>query len=234
MFLFADLSEDDLNAIQAQGRRTVAARGTVLINQGDRYDAVVFVLTGMVALRKVSEGGIVLELGKIRQGEFFGEAALLPDRTSGLEAVAVADCTLLSLRASDLRALVSRHPEIALRMVEVLLLRLARLAELSLDLAATKLGDRLRRTIRDLAQESNQLRDGGLLRPAPTHAELAMMLGTTREVVSRSMVRLNREGSIATGRRLIRIRSALRLDPGLAMTEGAPSSTDRGSASRGR
>ena len=95
----------------------------------------------------------------------------------------------------------------ARRMLDELTARINRFANLSFELATMKLDVRLRRTIRDLARQTDQWYDGGIIRPAPTHAELAAMLGTTREVVSRSMVTLTRVGAITTGRQQIQIRS---------------------------
>ena len=205
--LFSDLSDDDRVRVMALGRQVPMAKGHVAIPQDSKGNAFYLIQSGVFAYRKSSPSGLVFELGKASAGEFFGENILLVNYPCEVEVVAATDACVHVFRAVDFRGVLSQHPSIARRMLDELTARINRFANLSFELATMKLDVRLRRTIRDLARQTDQWYDGGIIRPAPTHAELAAMLGTTREVVSRSMVTLTRVGAITTGRQQIQIRS---------------------------
>jgi CRP-like cAMP-binding protein len=205
--LFRDLGEDDLNRVLALGRTVAMEKGEIAIPQDTRCNEFYLTLSGAFSFRKSSPSGLVFELGKATAGEFFGENILLADHPSPVEVVAASQATVCIFRAADFRGVLGQHPSIARRMLDELTARINRFANLSFELATMKLDARLRRTIQDLARQANQLHDGGIIRPAPTHAELATMLGTTREVVSRSLILLSRNGAISTGRQQIHIRS---------------------------
>ncbi|MDE1148810.1 MAG: Crp/Fnr family transcriptional regulator [Azospirillaceae bacterium] len=214
--LFADLSENELPIVQSIGRSIAVSKGQVLIDQGEACRGFYVVASGCLTQRKVAPNGLVFAVGRIKPGDFFGEGALIANHPSEVEVVATTPATLVTFRPADFRTLMERFPAITRRLIEELTTRIDRLANLSFEIATMKLDARLRRAIEELARESNQLHDGGIIRPAPTHAELATMLGTSREVVSRSLITLSRQGSIKTGRQQIQIRSV----NGLNWTQG--------------
>jgi len=214
--LFTELNDAELSAALSYGRPIIFRKDDTVIREGEAAKGIYLATSGVFACRKSSPSGLLFALGKIKAQEFFGEAALVEGRPSEMEVVAACDASALIFGVSDFNGLMERHPSITLRMIEEMALRISRLETLSFELATMKLDDRLKRTIESLARESNQLHDGGVIRPAPTHAELASMLGTTREVISRSLTSLRRQGTIRTRRQEIHIRSVNSLNWRLA------------------
>ncbi|MQT12370.1 Crp/Fnr family transcriptional regulator [Segnochrobactrum spirostomi] len=206
--LFADLAADEQRALVARGRLAAFDKDETVIAEGHANPRFYVAVTGQFSCRKASPHGLVFAFDQRRPGEFFGESALLHHRPSEIEVVAATASTAWMLAGRDLAALMDRHPWISRRLIDEITRRLDDLANLSFELATMKVDERLRRAIEKLARASHQLHDGGVIRPAPTHAELATMLGTTREVVSRALTALCREGLIETGRQQILIRSA--------------------------
>lgn len=206
--LFADLDTDEQRSLIARGRIAEFDKDETVIAEGEPNTRFYVAVSGQFSCRKASPHGLVFAFDQRRPGEFFGESVLLRNRPSEIEVVAATASTAWMLPGRDLASLMDRHPWISRRLIDEITRRLDDLANLSFELATMKVDERLRRAIEKLARASHQLHDGGVIRPAPTHAELATMLGTTREVVSRALTALCREGLIETGRQQILIRSA--------------------------
>ncbi len=211
--LFVDLAPDELLSVVERGQIVAVKKDAAVIREGVSNDTVFFVISGTFTCRKSSPNGLLFVLdNSVKPGDFFGELSLIGDGACDLEVVALAEARLLAIPGTSFRALMEQYPTISRRMIEEMAVRIGKLSNLSFELATMKVDTRLRRVIEKLARESNQLHDGGIIRPAPTHAELATLVGTTREVVSRSMVALCRQGSIKTSRKEILIRSVNRLN----------------------
>ncbi|MCF1466154.1 Crp/Fnr family transcriptional regulator [Agrobacterium vitis] len=206
--LFSDLDSDIVTAIAAKGKLLSFDKNEVVISEGSSKRMIGFVVSGLFVCRRSSPAGMVFAFQNARPGAFFCELSLISDNPCGIEVISTSSaCKALMFAARDFRLLMEQYPVISSRMVDELTVRINSLSELSFELATMKIDARLRKTIGKLARETNQLRDGGIINPAPTHAELATMLGTTREVVSRSLTMLCREGLIETSRQAIMIRS---------------------------
>lgn len=207
--LFQGLDSETIRIIVSKGYHRSYNKNEIVVTQGSEKRLVGLAVSGLFVVRRCSTNGIFLSLQTIRPGELFCEMSLIDAQENQPEVACVsekASALLFSVRV--FRELLAQYPALSSRLVEQMADRISSLAELSFELATMKTDDRLRRAISKLAQETDQLRDGGTIYPAPTHAELASMLGTTREVVSRSIVALCREGSIETSRQSITIRSA--------------------------
>lgn len=209
--IFADLSPCDVRDILARAQLTTYARDDVALRAGEAPRAIFFPLSGRFACRRISRDGLLFVLQRVSPGEFFGEAALVCDAPCDIEVVAIERSRAYAFAAQDFWRIMESHPSVSRRMLRALSSRVGQYAERTFELATMNVETRLRRTIGKLAEESDQLRDGGVIRPAPTHAELAHLLGTTREVVSRSLMAMTKQGSIRTGRQEIMIRSVRRL-----------------------
>ncbi|BAF89786.1 putative transcriptional regulator [Azorhizobium caulinodans ORS 571] len=209
--LFQGLTGDEVARIFARAHPRSFTRDEPVITDGDLPERLYFVTEGSFICRKTSPAGLVFTLGQLHPGSFFGESGVIGGRRSDMDVTATGEAAALGVPASDFRHALERHPSISRHLVDEMAARIAALTLLSFEVATLKLDARLSRAIAKLARERDQFRDGGLIRPAPTHAELAAMLGTTREVVSRSMTALSRQGLIETRRQEILIRRALGL-----------------------
>jgi CRP-like cAMP-binding protein len=87
------LSAADWNTIRAAGDDFPAARGDVLVQEGQLFSGLFFILEGMVAVYRGS-----LRIAELREGDFFGELSLITD-------VAGATCTVYTESARLIRVL---------------------------------------------------------------------------------------------------------------------------------
>ncbi|MGL3607008.1 Crp/Fnr family transcriptional regulator [Rhizobium sp. G187] len=207
--LFRGLDPQAIRTIVSRGYHRSYSKNEIVVTQGSEKRLVGLAVSGLFVVRRCSPSGILLALQTIRPGDLFCEMSLIEAGENQLEVAAGSEkSSALLFSVRTFRDLMAQYPPLSARLIEQMAGRINTLAELSFELATMKTDDRLRRAISKLAQETDQLRDGGMIYPAPTHAEFASMLGTTREVVSRSIIALCREGSIETSRQSITIRSA--------------------------
>jgi CRP/FNR family transcriptional regulator, cyclic AMP receptor protein len=120
-------------------------------------------------------------------------------------ATCLEDSLLCTARAEDLYDLMSRHAPIAMNVANYL--REQRDDALSVveDLSSLKVPERLMKLLERLASEHGLPCEGGtVIDVALTHADLASLIGSTRETVTAMIAQLNREGRLRTaGRRIV-------------------------------
>ncbi len=97
--------------------------GTVLFEEGQPGDFMYVVATGEVEIRrKVGESERVLAV--LPPGDFFGEMAILNSRPRSATAVVRVDSRLVVIEGKTFEAMLRARPEIALRIIKALALRL--------------------------------------------------------------------------------------------------------------
>ena len=132
-------------------------------------------------------------------GRFFGEMALLDGRERSASAQAVEDSRLLLIHRRDFINLVLHDAKLACFLLRVLSGRLRRANEEIESLLFRNILGRVAKALHDLGKTSGKrLRGGVLLDHAYTHQELADIVGTTREPLSRALASLRRADLIST------------------------------------
>jgi CRP/FNR family cyclic AMP-dependent transcriptional regulator len=104
------------------------SRGTVIFREGDPGHEMFIIQKGKVQVKKkVGNGEKVL--AELSEGEFFGEMALLlgMDRSATVEVIE--DSKVLVINPETFESLLKNRPEIALRMLKKMALRLRALDE---------------------------------------------------------------------------------------------------------
>ena len=168
--LFEPLSPDERERLAAGCRMRTFARGATLFREGERAD------------------GIHL----VRKGNTIGEAAMFQKGTFPASAVAVDDVETLFLPADALFTLVTENPEMALRMLAALSLRLRMFAH---KLAAQGQGGAACRLATYLLHR-RQIGGGDCIRLGVSREVLANLLGLARETLSRQLSRFSEAGLV--------------------------------------
>lgn len=192
-------TRDLRQAIEATAVRTTLRAGEMLFDQGDPGDAFYIIETGEIEISVHSLDGRKLALDVLSAGEVFGEIALFGgDRTAA--ATAISDCVLRRMRRSDVMAAVRRDPELAFDFIDVLCKRLrslsAKLEERSFLPVPVRLANRL-------LYLDAKLGAGGPL--MISQADLAELVGATREAVAKTLAVWRTRGWIALARGSVRV-----------------------------
>jgi CRP-like cAMP-binding protein len=184
----------------------------VVVSEDEPGDALYVLASGKVKVVLYGESGreVILTIFT-RPGDFFGEMALLDDEPRSATVMAVKPSTFLTLSRADFRAYVDRHPSIALQILTELSRRLRSADAIIGDLALLDVFGRLAGKLRALAERDGEETEAGIvIRQRPTQAELAAMIGASRETVSRVLSELSRRGDVVmTGKRLLIRRGSL-------------------------
>jgi AAA family ATP:ADP antiporter len=122
--LFAHMSLEQLEAIDALLREVHYVQGETIVREGDPGDELLVILEGEVDFSKRAAGGGDLRLGTFRAGSWFGEMAVLSGAPRSATAVARTPARILSLRGDRLKELVLEMPELAFEIFRELAERL--------------------------------------------------------------------------------------------------------------
>ena len=115
--LFEHLSEDDRTALAGVVDSMELPGQTTLFRAGDPGESLFVVRKGEVELFIKDTAGQKIVLNVSREGEIFGELALLDHGGRTATAVALVDTELLEMDRDDLLLLFQRTPEAALRLL---------------------------------------------------------------------------------------------------------------------
>ncbi|MCS6914712.1 MAG: Crp/Fnr family transcriptional regulator [Myxococcales bacterium] len=192
------------------------APGALVAVQDEPGDALFIVAEGRARVTVCGAGGREVTLGLLRPGDVFGEVALLDGSPRTANVVALSAARLLALPQQELLSLVRAFPELGLNLMREMARRLRRADEVIVGLALDDVEGRLTRTLVRLAQEEGERSPTGglLLRRRPTQQELATMVGSSRETVSRTYTSMIRRGLlVARGRTLLLTESLLQRLP---------------------
>lgn len=220
--LFGELAATLLRELGRYATTRRTRRGTVIFAKGDPGTSLIAILSGSVKIMAPSPDGGEAILNVIHEGEFFGEIALLDGRPRTADAVAMTDCELIVIDRRDFVPFVRSHPEVALKLIEVLCARLRWSSEHFEEVMFLDPPGRLARTLLRLTDRAASAADGGR-RVAITQRELSQMVGTSRENANKQLrawakrrwVKLERGRIVVLSRRALGIlaRSGFESDP---------------------
>jgi CRP/FNR family transcriptional regulator, cyclic AMP receptor protein len=200
--VFAELAEEDLGQVaQVAIPRSFEAQ-QVVFREGDDSDTCYVVRSGHARAVRQHADGRMITLATFGPGDIFGELAMFDDERRSATVEAVDDLTTLGIPGSAMRALLRRHPEIAVKLVIALGRRLRaaneRLSRQSFQTVQSRVAAVLDQLVQQAQAEGEAGRRDVLV--TATQAELAQLAGSSRESASRFLAVLERAGVISQGR----------------------------------
>jgi len=200
--LFEGLPADERARFAGIAAERAFARGESIFLEGDEGGGFYVVSTGRVKIFKLSPEGKEQTLHLFGPGEPFGEVALFAGRRFPANAQAMESSRILFFPREALAGLIREHPSVAMNLLALMSVRLRRFTVLIEDLSLKEVPGRLSAYLLYLSRKE----DGGEdLALDITKAQLASLLGTIPETLSRILGRLAREGLIERDGRRIRI-----------------------------
>ena len=211
--VFEELAEADLRYVADVSVPRRFAPGEMIFREGDDSDTCYVVNAGHARALREHADGRQITLATFGPGDIFGELAMFDDerRSATVEAVDALD--VLGIPGVDMRALLTRHPEIAVKLVIALGRRLRaaneRLARQSFQTVQSRVAAVLSQLVAQAQTEGAGERDVLL---TATQAELAQLAGSSRESASRFLAVLERAGVISQGRWRLTVHDPAALD----------------------
>src|SRR5918992_3228978 len=176
----------------------------IIFAPGDLDDRLYFLLRGTVRLYKIYGDYKEATTALLNEGEIFGKLSLVESCLQDSFAEAVSDARVSSIQKSTLAEIIKRHPEYAVKLFASFSERLRQSDEVIESLLHREVSTRLATLILNLSErfgEGNGV--GTTLDMRLTHQDLANMIASTREAVSKVMSELQREGAIEVQNRKI-------------------------------
>jgi CRP/FNR family cyclic AMP-dependent transcriptional regulator len=203
--LFAGCEAETLGHVAGLLRARRFRSGEVIFHQDDPGDALHIVADGAVKIVLPSSGDEEPAiLATLRAGDFFGSLALLSDRPRSATAIALGATRTLVLRREPFLELVDTDAPLRRALLAALVDEIRRTTLLVQDLYFLDLPGRLARQLVRQAESAPREPDGSVRLEWPyTQAELAGMVGASRQSVNRLLGDLSARGLIALERGLL-------------------------------
>jgi len=185
--------------------------GQALFQEGDPPRAMYCVHNGLIKLYKTNANGERQILRLLRRGDALGFRALLADEPYAAAAVAVCPTDVCVVPRPLLMDLLHASNDFAMQVLSRVAEELRVSEDQMLSLLHYPVKVRLARLILDLCEDSGVITSGSGERAGLHRSEMAQVIGTTPETLSRSLAGLANRGIIRLSRSSIAIkdRSAL-------------------------
>jgi CRP/FNR family transcriptional regulator len=208
VLFFKGLSEGELQEVQAIARERTYQRQQVLFSDGEEGSGFFLVVEGQVKVFKMSPEGKEQILHILGPGEPIGQVAVFAGESFPANAQALRESRVLFFPRDAFVALIHRKPSLALNMLAILSNRLREFTVQIESLSLKEVPARLAVYLLTLAEEQGGADDVAL---QMTKAQLASVIGTIPETLSRIFNRMAQAGMIQVDGRTIHLldRSAL-------------------------
>jgi len=207
--LFAALTDAEIESLAARTVVRSYSPGELLFSEGDPCAGLYLIASGRVRIYKASPSGREQVLAVEDPGASIAELPVFDGGNYPASAAAVEAADLLFISRKDFRGVCLEHPEVALKVLQVVGARLRRLVGIIEELSFTTVRHRLISwLLRHAKSDGQPTGRGPVVLLSASHQELASQIGTVRELVSRNLARLQAEGLIRISGREITI-----LDP---------------------
>lgn len=198
--LFKGLSDIHCQNIGSIAILQIYARGQMFFFEGDCGIGFYVILSGKVKIFKLSTEGKEQILHILEAHEPFGEAVVFAGENYPASAQALAETRVLFFPRQKFVGLIRREPSLALSMLALLAQRLRKLTKLVENLSLKEAPSRMAAYLLFLSEQKNSTSNIDL---DITKNQLAGLLGTIPETVSRILKRMTEEKIIrANGKKI--------------------------------
>ncbi len=196
--LFDQLTPRQREIVLAQGRRQNFARGATIFQQGAPHDAIYLIEAGRVRVYYIAPLGREITLAYWYPGNFVGGPEVFDGGAHMWSASAVNATTVVALPGKALRQLAMEMPQLAMGLIDNLVFKGKCYSTLAQMLGTRSVTQRLAQLLLHLADTYGVPDDeqGTLIAATFSHADLAHMVGATRQWVTISLARLQAQGLI--------------------------------------
>jgi CRP-like cAMP-binding protein len=208
---FSGVRRQDLVSLANLCRPKTYRARQVIFHRGDPGDTLYIVQSGQVKIVLLSAKGEEMVLALFQSGDFFGELSLLDGLPRSASATAVQTTVLLSVSRMEFQRVLRETPAMAEQVIGALTARLRHTDLLLGDAIFLTVAARLTKRLLELAETQGERdRPQGPVTIRVTQAELAAMVGATRESINKELRTLEIRGILQLGRsRVVLLRPEL-------------------------
>lgn len=124
--LFASLSNEAAQEVYTLLQSRNVPSGTLLFHAGDVGDSLYLIDGGRVQISVADEDGKEIVLAELKEGDFFGEMAIIDGKQRSADAIVLEDARLYVLDRDDFLRFINNNPAVALQLLSATFQRLRR------------------------------------------------------------------------------------------------------------
>lgn len=199
--LFEGLTRDQYEALSNIAVDQIIRRGQTIFSENEEGAGFYLVISGRVKIFKLSAEGKEQIIHIAEAGEPFGEVAVFAGQRFPAHAEAIEESRILFFPRPAFVDLIRKNPSLAMNMLAVLSQRLRKLTALIDSLSLKEVPARLAAYLLYLSERNEAANDLAL---DITKRQLACLLGTIPETLSRILAKMVKQGLIQSdGNRII-------------------------------
>ncbi len=200
------LSRAEIKELSLRVPDTHIRQGQIFYTPKERSEKLFMLKKGRVRIYRVSSDGRELTLTVVGPGMVFGEMSLTAQRLENAYAEAMEPSVVCAMKRHDLERLVMDKPQVGLKMMSVLSERLSLTEDRMEDIALKEVPARLAGFILQLIESEGLVTTEGYKIPTRyTHRQLATVIGSKRETVTKAFTLLQQAGVVELKRRRIHV-----------------------------
>lgn len=194
--LLSGLSDEEIIRVKQELRIRQYNKRDIVLQKGGHGDGLMFLLSGQAQVIDVTEDGRAIGLRMLAPGDFFGEIALINNSTRSASVIAMTEALVAFLPAPAAMHLFSHSPTVANQMLQHLAQKIQRDSEIR---ALLSINNTSKRIYAYLVMQQKKPADAGapaVVENLPTHQDIANMVNTSRETVTRALLTLVQQGIV--------------------------------------
>jgi CRP/FNR family cyclic AMP-dependent transcriptional regulator len=198
MTLLNGLDTQTIDTIESLAVTKSYPKNSIIINQGDESDAFYLMLSGMAMAMILHEDGRQIVLGTLQPGDYFGEISCLDGELRSATVMAREPCKCLMISKKDFHDLCREHPGLVWSLIQDQVRKLRKATRKIEELAFMDVYSRVARYLIENKEQH-------IIEQKLTHQDIAFVVGSSREMVSRVMKELALNGYIRQAKGSVRI-----------------------------
>jgi CRP/FNR family cyclic AMP-dependent transcriptional regulator len=194
--LFAEVSDHYRQKIERSMIARIYHEDELILDYDDQSTDVLFILSGKVRVLYRSPMGREVILADLGADDFFGELSAIDNAGRSANVTALQRSEIISLPRVQFMEVATAVPAVAEQLLTTLVGRIRALDQRFSEMSVMKSNERLYAELLRLSQPRRGAAGDRIISPPPFHHHLAGRIGCRREVVSRELSRLMKEGII--------------------------------------
>jgi CRP/FNR family transcriptional regulator len=196
---FEGCSPVELQSIKQYLSKKEVRKREAVVFQGDPCDTLYFVVLGAIKVYKTSIDGKEQILNIAQRGESFGDICVFDEGPAPASMMAITQTVLYQIKRKDINTVIRKCPKVAFNALRVLAMRVRRDSRLVEELS---FGQVINRVARLLLKHMEWETGSGI---RFTQQDMANMVGSSREMVNKSLRYMEDQKALRTTRKGIEI-----------------------------
>ncbi|MGC5325986.1 Crp/Fnr family transcriptional regulator [Brevibacillus sp. SYSU BS000544] len=201
--IFQNLTDQEIELLQSVTHSRGYERGDFVFREAEQSESLFVLNQGLIKLSKVADNGKEHIIRFLFPGDFFGQFALLQDKKHYANAEIIEPAVVCRIHRDDFKPLMEQNPAMTYRFLLAMSELLQQADEWAGALHLYEVERRLAKLLFYLQSKDSTV-DNQFRLPA-AKKELALIIGTTPETLSRKLAQFESQGILSVNKRIVRI-----------------------------